>query len=243
MKVAVGMAAYRCGRFFDSVAASLYKLDPQPDVWLFAENNSPDNTLEHLERFHRPKDIISFHLTPREVESYPGRYDIIGLVRQKILTRARELGVDYLLFLDSDILVLTQNLIEALMSHQGDIVGGAYSRLFPQGTFIAALWPGGPFTLRGAPRQPFEKVWAVGGGCMMLTPAILRDRRLNFFPVRKDTSEDYGFCLDAGDLGYMCWLDGTVQLRHWVAPEHIAGKAWQVDQDLKPLPFTYETAT
>jgi glycosyltransferase involved in cell wall biosynthesis len=240
MKVAVGMPAYRCGRFFDTVAASLYRLDPQPDLYLFAENNSPDNTLQKLKRFHRPKEVISFHLNPNEVKSYPGRYDIIGLVRQKILTRVRELGIECLLFLDSDLLVITWDLINVLMAHEGDIIGGSYLRLFPQGVFTAALWPGDPFTLLSWPRLPFERVRAVGGGCMMLKSTILQDRRLNFFPVREASSEDYGFCLDAEEFGYTCWLDGTVQLRHWLSPAHVDGKRWKVDPEtLKPLPFSY----
>ena len=232
------MPIYRAARFWDQVASVLYKLDPQPDLWLFAENNSPDNTFERLQRFHRPKEILRPHFTPRELaDAQP--YDVIGKVRQLLLERVRQLNPDYLLFLDSDIRIISTGLLWDMPLRGKDILGGPYARPFPQGLFLAALWPGTPFYLHRRATKSMERVAAVGGGCMMLSQRLIQDRRVNFIPVPENSSEDYGYCLTAAKYGYESWLDGTIGLLHWVTSNHIRGKAWQVDENLKPLPFPY----
>jgi hypothetical protein len=235
------MPTYRVGRFWDQVASIFYKLDPQPDLWLFAENNSPDNTLKRLERFHRPKEILRPKFT-REELARAKPYDIIGRVRQALLDRARELNPNYLLFLDADIRVLSSGLLTDMALRGKDILGGPYLRQFPQGVFLAALWPGNPFTLQSRPTLRMEHVAAVGGGCMMLSQRLVQDCHVNFIPVPENSSEDYGYCLTAAKYGYESWLDGTIGLLHWTTPHHVRGKAWQVDENLQPLPFPYSVA-
>jgi hypothetical protein len=243
LRTIVAMPVYRAAHYWDQVASFLYRLDPQPDLWLFAENNSPDDTLRRLQRFHRPKEILQPKFTREELANAKA-YDIIGKVRQMLLDRARELNPDYLLFLDSDIRVFSTHLLWDMTLRGKDILGGPYARPFPQGLFLAALWSSsGPkgFELHRRATRPMERVAAVGGGCMLLSQRLIQDRRVNFIPVPENSSEDYGFCLTAAKYGYESWLDGTIGLLHWVTSHHIKGKAWQVDEQLRPMPFPYAT--
>jgi hypothetical protein len=42
---------YECGRNLPTLFGFLYKLDPQPDLYVFTENNSEDNTLNAISSF------------------------------------------------------------------------------------------------------------------------------------------------------------------------------------------------
>ena len=229
-------------------------MNPQPDRYIFAENNSPDDTLRKVARFHAPKEIIRTWYRPDARDHLDTQYDLIGIERQFLLTRARQLNPDFAVFIDSDVMVMQENLLDRLTTwgDRADIVGGPYQRIYPEGVYLSCLWhspnqdASKPFRLRRKLRVwPFDdSLVAVSGGCMCLSNRILQDRRVNFYPVKRPelslpVSEDYGYCLEAKRFHYRVGLDCTIRLRHWVAPDHMRGKAWVVDPDRKPMPFTY----
>ncbi|MDP3012758.1 MAG: hypothetical protein Q8M92_00860, partial [Candidatus Subteraquimicrobiales bacterium] len=64
------------------------------------------------------------------------------------------------------------------------------------------------------------KVALTSAGCLCLKKDVIKDKRLNFYPIRHDLgskegcSEDFGFCLLAKSLGYEIFLDGNTRLAH-----------------------------
>jgi GT2 family glycosyltransferase len=250
------MPVYQAGRYLDQTLFKLRKMDPQPDQYIFAENNSTDRTLQILTKMREPKEIIRTWYRADALNTLETEYDLIGIERELLLARARQVDPDFAVFLDSDIMVHDIDLLDRLTYWKNtvDIVGGPYLRGYAEGTYVGSLWPAPanlatpqkPFALYKKPRKyPLDdSVAAIGGGCMCLSRRVLQDRRLRFYPVKRDypfkVSEDYGFCLDARAYGYRIGLEATVTLSHWLSPGHVKEhKAWAVNEDRKPLPFAY----
>lgn len=226
-------------RFFDSVTSALYKLDPQPDLYIFAENNSTDGTLQLIRDFKGPKRIIRVWFRDDALDYCETRHDIMGFVRQFLLQTARQLDPDFAIFLDSDVRVRSHDLISRLTcwQEQADIVGGPYRRLSPWGVLVAAMWPGWRHIPARTSAATLEEVMVVGAGCMCLSRKVIQDRRLNFYPVKHEAlaqenmlftkeasllgfplpnfAEDVAYCLDAWFRGYNVCLDWSVALDHW----------------------------
>lgn len=208
-------------------------MDPKPQKTIFCENDSKDDTLDWCEKFPLEKEIISFKLGPvKRGEGNEWRYLSIGNARQVLLERARELDPDFAIFLDSDILVKSSDLIDIFTTWGLDIVGGCYIRDFPEGHFLATLFPNPSkvtrFKLYAKPRKALEEVEATSCGCLCLSRRVIQDRRLNFIPLREGCSEDFGFCHQARDLGYTIYLESLARLVHRIRLK--AKKPWRLSQ-------------
>lgn len=241
------MPTHQSGVYLQRTLDCLYRLHPQPDMYLFSENNSTDNTLQILWSFARRKRIVRSRFRKNYYEKSDTRYDIIGAVRQQLLQLARTVDPEYAVFLDSDVWPQTRKLIPLLTRHGKDIVAGPIFRHYPQGMFLNCLWRGeqGKYRYRLMPEthDPIEQVLAVGGGCMCLSRQVLQDTRVNFYPVKRpwlneECSEDYGYCLDASRFGYTCWLDTTIPLKHFSPMTERQRKPWLVDATGKPVPIS-----
>jgi len=130
----------RCWKVFER---ALYRLDPQPEKVIFCENNSTDNTLELIENFQLPHEIIRVWFKPDATKGQP--YEGIANVRQLLLTRARRPDVKFAIFLDDDCIPQDKNFIEKFLDdmyydNNLDIVGGSYTRDFPEGTLVCCKW-------------------------------------------------------------------------------------------------------
>jgi glycosyltransferase involved in cell wall biosynthesis len=113
-------------------------LDPMPEKVIFCENNSDDNTLELIANCGLPYELIRFWVKPDAAKGQA--YIVVAHARQLLLTRARQLNPDYAIFIDDDMFPDNQDFIEMLMKRKVDIIGGSYSRIFPEGTFVASKW-------------------------------------------------------------------------------------------------------
>ena len=119
---------YNNARVLNSTLAYLDKLEPKPKYYIFLENNSTDDTLNLLYYWksnHPNTEIIRLWFKKDAVTS---PYEIIGLVRQMLLDRARKLGVDFAIFIDDDIFLAEKDFIAKITRHGKDLVGGAYFR-------------------------------------------------------------------------------------------------------------------
>jgi GT2 family glycosyltransferase len=246
MKTLMLIPVYNCGKTLPTLFSFLYKLKPQPDLYVFAENNSSDNTLERVWGFKRPHKVIRLWFRPDAVAVSQTKYDPIAHVRQLLLTTARQYDPDYALFLDSDVYPQTRELIEELTAWNKDIVGGAYLRVFPQGLYVASKWKAwgkpGQYIMQKKVNVPLDEPMMTSAGCLCLSRKIIQDRRVNFYPVQPaGSSEDFGYCLQARSFGYDVYLDGQVKLQHAI-PKRIPLKPWTFDPIKKqPVPFLYNT--
>ena len=220
MKIVLLIPCYNNARNLRNAFASYYKLDPQPDRYIFCENNSRDDTARVIVReFRRPKRLIRFWL--RDDISTKGENPYLGIAtaRQLLLEAARKEDPDFAIFMDSDIYVKTPAMIEMLTAWDKDIVGGIYWRAYPEGIYIASKWPSsitGKYFMRKWPEfdnqvgPGLNEVAMTSGGCLCLSRRIIQDKRINFFPLYDrdpQASEDYGYCLQARDFGYKTYLD------------------------------------
>lgn len=235
------VATYNQAKLLPTFFYYLYRLDPQPQVTVFAENNSSDDTLNLLTRFKRPKEIIRLWFRRNAVMTTQNRYEVIAHVRQLLLTRARQLSPDFAVFLDSDVLPLDAALIEKLVRHKLDVVGGPYLRRFPWGVYLATIWrDGNRLRSWSVPQQPLDEVELTSAGCLCLSNRVIRDRRINFYPMYSQTaSEDFGYCRQARKNGYKIWLDGTINLKHQTQAMQ-KPKPWTKAANGTYLPFFYD---
>ncbi len=238
-KTAVLIPVYNCEKTLPTFFSFLYALHPQPDLYVFAENNSSDKTLELVNRFRLPHRVIRIWFRHDAVMLSQNPYLPLAHIRQLLLTFARTYDPDYAIFLDSDILVRSTNLIENLTHWGKDIVGGAYLRVFPEGLWLASKWEK-PNLFHRKPVMPLEEPLVTSAGCMCLSRKIIQDKRVNFFPVLVGASEDFGYCLVARKQGYEVFLDGVTKLEHLI-PQKMKIKPWTRNMYTHQYePFFYE---
>ena len=89
-------------------------------------------------------------------------------------------------------------------------------------------------------KEAIYKPSVTSAGAMALSKKILRDKRLNFVPLRHDlvdnpdgVSEDFGFCLLARNLGYEIYLDFRIKFAHLGVrsnQEKMKHRPWSVDE-------------
>ena len=218
--------------------SALDMIKPKIDYHLFATNNCTDKTPamidKYLEgragenrRFNLPKDISQVLDEP-----YVG----VGIARQYLLKRAREImeadkSYTHALCLDTDIYMNDLNALEKITEWHADIIGGSYLRMFPEGKFLATRFmviEKGDEALREKVFYDIAIPFVTSAGFMCLSRKAVLDERLRFFPIWKalssgkvndDTSEDFGFCLNAHRFGYNTYVDGTVKLVHLSGPK------------------------
>lgn len=225
------------GSLPNGVLDALLKLDPQPDLYIFSENNSTDRTLEWLTKFPRPKEIIRLWFRDDAMRFCEYPCDLIAIIRDLLLRRTRQLDVDFAIFIDSDIMIHSTDLIPRLTSREGDIMGGLcwYPRNHGLGPWFyvapvaSAFWPcpGVPDTymVRSQMSGPdVQEVAAAGAGCLCLNRRVIEDTRLSFYPIldpgdsRHEPGEDASYCVHARSLGYKILFDITIQTTHLRTP-------------------------
>jgi len=222
----------------DKFLENLRALAPQPDRYIFLENNSNDKTLEKIWEapLPAPKEVLRIHFASDAVQRCKNKYDTIAHVRELLLTRARCLNPDFAIFLDDDIIIKSLNMIESLTLWNVDIIGAPFLRWFPSGVYLASKWKSprnGKFRLYKRVRKALDTPLMTSAGCMCLSRKAIQDRRLHFYPIEPTeydhvalASEDFGFCILARKLGYEIYLDGTVFLDHYIMLPNRLTKPW-----------------
>lgn len=243
IKTVILIPLYNSGKTLPTLFEALYTLSPQPNLYVFAENNSSDDTLEQVRQFKLPHKIIRVWFRKDAVMINQNRYVTIAQIRQLLLTFARDFDPDYAIFLDSDVIPQTTKLIDSLTSWKKDILGGAYLRPFPNGIYLASRWKHptnkGATVLRQKISLPLEEPLVTSAGCMCLSRKIIQNKRINFYPTITGTSEDFGYCLKAREHGYKVFLDGVTKLKHMI-PEMLI-KPWSRSSRTNQYePFFYE---
>lgn len=213
----------------------LNRLEPNFDKYIFFEDNSTDDTLKVIQEFNRPKELIRMWFRDDTVEQSGNPHEVIGLIRQYLLDKARKLNPNYAVFIDDDIIVFNETFIDQITSRKKDVVGAPYLRNFGEGTFLASRWK--RKGLKGLwfkqSCQGFQEVAFTSTGCLCLSRKIIQDRRVNFLPIFWDDklkiAEDFGYCKRAYNAGYKVYIDCTLKVGHFA--EAVTDKPWQLKTD------------
>lgn len=150
---------------------------------------------------------------------------------------ALDLGVEWIFFLDSDVILPRDSLLR-LISHQKPIMSGVYHRRSPpEGVPVMLKMAPGPDGkpmmqwLNGYPPNQIIEVDLVGTGCLLIHRSVLErvppqrptegklwfDWRVDckgIKPEHECLSEDFTFCLAAKRCGYQILVDTGVIGRH-----------------------------
>ena len=235
-KVILLVPTYNSSDYFDYWARNIYAMRPKPDLVIFAENNSTDDTLKNIINFKLPHEIIRVWFRDdiyKQIQSEDNEYLNICHIRQLLLTRARQLNPDYVIFVDDDVIPPT-NLISEIIKAEKDLVGGYYYRNFPEGMWICSRFynptNGKPMYVdeywlkylcqKESPKYVKGKLIIAietSGGCLALSRKIINDKRLTFYPrafEEKYSAEDFGYCVKAEKLGYKVYVHRFLRCFH-----------------------------
>lgn len=150
---------------------------------------------------------------------------LVYMSRNELARKAIEIGADYILWLDSD-MVFDPDLLEKLMARMGegvDMVSGVYFRRTPP--FTPVMYDklevgedGNPtwteFT--DLPTEMFE-AGGIGFGCVLMRTSVavsVFSKYLCFFDPIRGMGEDISFCYRARQCGYKVWVDPAIQCGH-----------------------------
>ncbi|MGD0644111.1 MAG: glycosyltransferase family A protein [Candidatus Bathyarchaeia archaeon] len=114
---------------------ALHRLNPLPEKVIFATNNNTDNTLELLDKYQLPHEVIEFD---REDVQVVGRWDILAYARQILLDRARNMDAKLAIYLDDDCIPERKDFIQMYMDNNFGVCCGAY--IFADHDRICAFW-------------------------------------------------------------------------------------------------------
>lgn len=216
------MPVKNAARHLRTVFGFLYRLNPQPDKYIFLESDSEDDSLDIIKHFKRPNElyVLSF--------SGSGKFDKIAQTRQELLRIARAHNPDYVLLVDSDIFIKTKNIIDILKSRSTDITGGAYGVLYEGKLCCSGIWKeNGKYIYSTMPNTSFDNtVLAVGTGCMMVNNKVIMDKRVNFYPLPTNKGEDVAYCEAAKSYGYSIGIDASVDVNHTFSSQRNKQKDW-----------------
>lgn len=150
---------------------------------------------------------------------------LVYMSRNELAKRAMDIGADYVLWLDSD-MVFDPDLLEKLMEDMKDgvdIVSGVYFRRTPPFTPVmydkleVDTEDNPVFTeFTDLPTEMFE-AGGIGFGCVLMRTDVITTvfaTYLQMFDPMKGMGEDISFCYRARQCGYKVWVDPRVQCGH-----------------------------
>lgn len=164
------------------------------------------------------QDDVKYEAIPLAVINTKGSLIINN--RNKLVAEAQALGVDYMFFVDSDIVVHPWTL-RRLLDLDKDIVGATYiQRDEPHrllGRSLTGVMLDECLTGISIEQTQVMEVGALPGGCLLVKMSVFDGMDKPYFqtPAHAATEhtpewiegEDYFFCRHAHDLGFSIWLD------------------------------------
>lgn len=158
----------------------------------------------------------------------PGKTRIENIVNNRKFLRqyALKKGYDYLLFLDSDIM-LPARAIEFLLQTGADVASGAYLSVFNIGgkdviapVLYRDLGNGEcqQYTYDGVASPKIMEIGAAGLGCVLISRKVLEKVDIRTFNKSDSGGEDMAFFVDARASGFKCVAHTGVKCLHMPYP-------------------------
>lgn len=141
--------------------------------------------------------------------------------RNQLAAQALKAEADYILWLDSDMIVPPDVIPRMLKHMEGgkDFVSGIYFRR--RAPFAPVLYSRidreGHADFNDYPEDTVFEIAGAGFGCCMTRVSMLEDIALNFkdwFTPFNNYGEDLSFCLRALECGYKLYCDSTIKCGH-----------------------------
>lgn len=159
-------------------------------------------------------------------KGYPTKFIIkqscyVHTNRNEIVKNALQSVVDYLMFVDSDI-VFEPDAIEKLILHGKEIIGGIYHSRDEYKRIFAYEFRDGKLVeisdKNFSPKQ-LKEVEAIATGFMLIDTKIFKKLSLPFFfygdPIKfPELSDDLYFCMNARTKGIKVWADPDIEIKH-----------------------------
>jgi GT2 family glycosyltransferase len=145
----------------------------------------------------------------------------IDASRNLIVEHALEIGYDYIMWVDSD-MILPKNTLTTLMSHDKDIVSGvyAYKILGGENAVAKRFKKDAVDTYEDIPLKEIREseqlmeIDGVGFGCVLTKVDMFRNIKKPWFKYAPKMGEDIYFCRKAQAKGYKVYLDTSILCGH-----------------------------
>lgn len=145
----------------------------------------------------------------------------VALNRRAIVRRALERDVEWVLFIDDDML-FKPDLLLRLLAHDLPVVGSLYFNRNPAFYAMAfnqyhvvdgkPMWA--PVTMKGAPASGLVEVLALGTGGLLVKTEVFRAIPPDTWFIHGEGTEDLPFCQRVIEAGYKIYLDLEVVMGH-----------------------------
>lgn len=132
--------------------------------------------------------------------------------RNMIVKEAKNQNADYILWVDSD-MILPEDALIKLLSHGGDIVSGAYAFKDLKSQDIIAFSVDNK-RIAVSEADGLTEVGGIGFGCCLTKTDIFDRLDFPYFVFGEDYGEDIYFCRKARAAGYKIYLDPDVKCGH-----------------------------
>jgi len=150
---------------------------------------------------------------PLETPIVNNKSSIVAAARNDGVRRARELGCDHILFLDSD-MTFPRTTLHRLLVHREAIVGATYVKRVPPFALLGAALESHPTTdARG-----LTEMRRIPTGCLLIRLSVFDALAKPYFRYVTDEAggeivgEDYVFCDCARAAGFRIWCDAALSL-------------------------------
>jgi hypothetical protein len=165
-----------------------------------------------------------------DIELFIPKSYSVDVGRNIIAKYAQENGFDYIMWVDSD-MILPKNTLVRLLSHDKDIVSGVYSYKVLGNKEVVAK------RFQDETREEYDnltikeikessgliEVDGFGFGCVLTKTSMFDKIPYPWFIYTQEMGEDIFFCRKAQNEGYKLWLDTDV----------ICGHIGQINYDIK----------
>ena len=145
----------------------------------------------------------------------------IDASRNLIVEHALEIGYDYIMWIDSD-MILPKNALTTLMSHDKDVVSGvyAYKLIGAENAVTKRFKDKAKDIYEDIPLKEITEskrlieVDGVGFGCVLTKVDVFRHIKKPWFRYTPNMGEDIYFCRKAQKAGYQVYLDTSILCGH-----------------------------
>ncbi|PKU23500.1 hypothetical protein CWS72_16280 [Telmatospirillum siberiense] len=164
-----------------------------------------DFTLALAALCHEARDI--------DLKIVSNKSSIVAVARNNGVKAAQDMGVDYLLYLDSD-MVFPKRTLHRLLAHGQDVVGALYTKRIPPYPLLGSTLEEQP---ADAPAGLLEMT-RIPTGCLLIRMSAFDRLTRPYFRFEYDETsgevigEDYAFCDRARRAGFRLWADISLSM-------------------------------